>query len=572
MPTTDLVLLHAPSVYDFRKKAMLLGPVSDMVPSTQVFEMYPIGFLTLLTHLQRHGYSVRIINVALRMLRSKRFDVERLIRSLRPAAFGIDLHWLVHAQGSLELASIVKRLHPDIPVIFGGLSSSYYHEEVIAYPQVDYVIRGDSAEEPLLQLMGAIRAGDAPADVPNLTWKREGAVVVNDLSHVPTDMDALSFDYAQIVRSCARHLDILGHLPFLSWPRYPIVAGLSCRGCVHNCVTCGGSASAYQAICARSRPAFRDPRLLAKDIAQSSQGIRGPCIVLCDVLQGGVDHADAFLDALSQEKIGKHIALEFFAPPPRDYLERVARSIPEYSIQISPESHDEEVRAAFGRSYSNKCLEDFIGDALDLGCRRLDLFFMIGLPKQTPESVRGTVAYCEQLLERFGRNGERRLDMFISPLAPFLDPGSRAFEDPEKYGYRLFHRTLEEHRQALLSPSWKHTLNYETIWMSRDELVESVYEAALGLNAIKRRYGLVRARDAERIEARIWRERQITRSLDAVVGEPDEAEREREAGELLAAYDCVGGATICDKEEMNWPTRLIRFSPRRLIKAAWRKG
>ena len=26
---------------------------------------------------------------------------------------------------------------------------------------------------------------------------------------------------------------------------------------------------------------------------------------------------------------------------------------------------------------------------------------------------------------------------FISPLAPFLDPGSRAFEEPERYGYRL---------------------------------------------------------------------------------------------------------------------------------------
>ena len=33
-----------------------------VVPSTQVFEMYPLGFMSLLGHLQRHGYSVRIIN------------------------------------------------------------------------------------------------------------------------------------------------------------------------------------------------------------------------------------------------------------------------------------------------------------------------------------------------------------------------------------------------------------------------------------------------------------------------------------------------------------------------------
>jgi hypothetical protein len=37
----DLVLLHAPSVYDFRKNSLLAGPISDVVPSSPVFEMYP---------------------------------------------------------------------------------------------------------------------------------------------------------------------------------------------------------------------------------------------------------------------------------------------------------------------------------------------------------------------------------------------------------------------------------------------------------------------------------------------------------------------------------------------------
>ena len=124
MSSTDLILLHAPSVYDFRKKPAVYGPISDVVPSSQIFEMYPIGFMSLQGHLQKHGFSVRIINVALKMLASRRFNVDRLIRSLNPSAFGIDLHWLVHAQGSLELARIVKKYHPETPSIFGGLSAS----------------------------------------------------------------------------------------------------------------------------------------------------------------------------------------------------------------------------------------------------------------------------------------------------------------------------------------------------------------------------------------------------------------------------------------------------------------
>src|SRR5512136_1892435 len=134
MPQADLVLLHAPSVYDFRKESILYGPVSDLVPSTPVFEMYPIGLTTIAEYLERHGLQVRIVNLAVRMLGSERFDPERLLRGLRPAAFGIDLHWLPHAHGAIEVARLCKRLHPDRPVIFGGFSSTYYHEELIRRP------------------------------------------------------------------------------------------------------------------------------------------------------------------------------------------------------------------------------------------------------------------------------------------------------------------------------------------------------------------------------------------------------------------------------------------------------
>ena len=565
MPRADLVLLHAPSVYDFRRQAILFGPVSDVVPSTQVFEMYPIGFLTMLEYLERHGHSVRIINMALRMLRSRQFDAERLIKRLRPAAFGLDLHWLVHAQGSLELAKIIKKHHPEIPVIFGGLSSSYYHEELILYPQVDYVIRGDSAEEPLRQLMCAIKERRSPRDVPNLTWMDNHKVIVNELSHVPPDMDGISFDYRAIMRSSARHLDVLGHLPFLTWLDYPIVAGLSCRGCIHDCVTCGGSASAFQSICRRDSPAFRSPELLARDLGLISRYIKAPAITLGDTLQRDPEYARAFLNQLAKERIKNHVALEFFIPPPRELLEMAAHAVPNFNIQMSPESHDEKIRRAFGRNYSNDSLERFIEDALELGCKRVDLFFMIGLPKQTPESVRDTIRYCEALLARYGRG---RVRPFISPLAPFLDPGSRAFEDPQRYGYRLFHRTLEEHRLALLSPSWKYTLNYETEWMSRDELVSSTYEAALELNRLKATHGLLDREVADRIDQRIKLEEAIMGELDDILSIEDESGREEMIRAIFRRFDSVGPYTICAEDEMNWPTRFLRFNPLRVIQGA----
>ena len=100
---------------------------------------------------------VRIVNLALRMMNSRRFDVPRFLARQKPKAVGIDLHWLPHAHGALEIARIVKELHPDVPVILGGLSSSYFHRELIGYPQVDFVLRGDSTEPPLHQLLWRCR-------------------------------------------------------------------------------------------------------------------------------------------------------------------------------------------------------------------------------------------------------------------------------------------------------------------------------------------------------------------------------------------------------------------------------
>src|SRR5690554_5936256 len=97
MSRYDAVFIHAPSVYDFRKKPIFYGPVSDVIPSSPVFEMYPIGFMTLSAHLQHAGFRTKIINMAVRMLMSEKYDVEKVIRKTNARVFFIDLHWMPHA-------------------------------------------------------------------------------------------------------------------------------------------------------------------------------------------------------------------------------------------------------------------------------------------------------------------------------------------------------------------------------------------------------------------------------------------------------------------------------------------
>ncbi|MGQ9555982.1 MAG: TIGR04190 family B12-binding domain/radical SAM domain protein [Anaerolineae bacterium] len=563
MADADLVLLHAPSVYDFRRESILYGPISDVVPSMPVFEMYPVGYTSMASYLEQCGLRVRIINLAHRMLQSNRFDVEKAIAGLQPRAFGIDLHWLPHAHGALAVAEICKRLHPSIPVIMGGFSASYYHEELITRPEVDYVLRGDSTEEPLRQLVQAIKSKQPLLSIPNLTWKDpNGAVHVNSLSYVPETLTDFFLDYDIIMRLVVRYRDLAGVVPFLGWMKYPITAVLTCKGCSHTCNTCGGSAFTSRHAYGRSRPAYRDPEELAQDVRRISQFSNGPVFILGDLRQPGDDYAERFFTALGRSH--SRLMLELFEPAPSSFFQRLAQVSPNFTMEISMESHDDAVRRAFGRAYTTEQAEQAISAALDAGCARFDVFFMIGIPQQTPQSVLDTVAYCEYLLERFSHGGRPRVLPFLSPLAPFLDPGSPVFEDPDKYGYRLFHRTLEEHRQALVSPSWKYVLNYESKWMSRDELVDVTYEAGLRLNRIKQRYGLVDARTANAVERRIGKARRLVRQIDDIMTVGDQRRRRLLLEALKPQVDVANVSTVCDKRELNLP---IGFSKIRWLGA-----
>lgn len=240
---TDLVLLHPPSVYDFREAGAEYGPISDVIFSTPAFEMYPVGLTSIASHLESRGHNVRIVNLAQRMVSEADYDAERAVASLNPALFGVDLHWLPHAHGALKVAEIVKRHHPHTPVLFGGLSASYFHEELIRSPFVDFVLRGDSTEEPVLQLLRAVLLGGNFESIPNLTWKRrDGSVAVNPLSHVPPRLDGEPVpDIFYVARSVFKYRSLADVVPFNGWLNYPVTALLTSRGCSMRCVLCGGS-------------------------------------------------------------------------------------------------------------------------------------------------------------------------------------------------------------------------------------------------------------------------------------------------------------------------------------------
>jgi len=128
---------------------------------------------------------------------------------------------------------------------------------------------------------------------------------------------------------------------------------------------------------------------------------------------------------------------------------------------------------------------------------------------------------------------------------------------------------VEEHRQALLAPSWKYILNYETEWMNRDEIVYSTYEAGKRLNHLKAEFGLIDPKTAESVGMRLEGALQVMKEIDRIMALPEARQREVALKSISSGQESLqhySMSTICEKKELEWPTQFIRMNFIKILK------
>ncbi|GAA0565099.1 B12-binding domain-containing radical SAM protein [Actinomadura livida] len=474
--------MHAPSVFDFRERDDMLFAYlsdSDSVNVTSVYEIYPIGWFSIQQRLAEHGFDTKIVNVASLMLMHPGLDVERLLARFEAPIFGFDLHWMAHCQGSVELAALVKKVHPEALTVFGGISATYYADQLIEYPSVDVVVQGYDTLEPVTELVTKVRQGSRDfRSIPNLLYKAGGEVQATGFSHKP---DA---DYNNVRNDWSYYRDA----PGAGSSESKLIMTLPNTGCAHDCGWCGGSRFAYRNMMGvRKTLIQKDNDLVIEELRTMREAAKRSSIYALQCYSENRTRMHQYLDAVKE--LGyKSVHFEQFSLTPPDILKKMGESTDAY-IMLSPESHDLKISAAAGRgNYTMEQMEEWIPRALDAGVKGIMIWFFIGMPYQDRQSVMDTISYAERLIRKFG--GWAALPL-ICPMVPFLDPGSQFFEEPEKHGYRIHHRTLEEHRRAMVEPLWHRRLNYETRWLDRRQLQDVSYDAIARLVEIKGEHGVL---------------------------------------------------------------------------------
>jgi B12-binding domain/radical SAM domain protein len=525
----DILFLHPPALYDFRKRILFPGPVAHTVAdSTHQFIVFPIGLLSMAEYLDRNGCRTAIDNLGERMVASEKFDAESHLRKSEARVYAIDLHWCTHSQGAIEVAKMCKRFHPNSFVLLGGLTATCFHEEIMLnFPFIDGVIRGE-AEDPLLQLMRRLKTHGSLLEVPNLTHRDGSRIVANGLSQPCSTLDDADFTRLDLVSP--------REAPVFERASIPI-----CRGCLYNCATCGGSAYSYRRLFGRDRPAFRSPVKITDDLQKlDEQGVQA-VFLFQDPCMGGRKYWRELVRALKSDNSNiDTISLELFAPPPAEFLKSLSSIRERVTLTISPESGVDTVMNAHGRPYTDTDLRSTAALCKRLGLR-LTVFFMVGLAGENHETFEQTSHLWEEFyaMSHARPEGPGAVRHVVGSMI-LLDPGSLAFDHPGKYGYKLFFKNLRDYIAGMTMPSWHQWISYETSNLSRADIARLTLYALAESARVREKYGVYAVQEEAAEHYFISRLGQIVlEEVDRVIELGDDqvmSDRLRNLSHLLTTY------------------------------------
>ena len=431
----------------------------DKYRSCSPYPFIPVGVVGLVNMLRAEGWQVEGLNLPVELLIQPTFSFKNWLSARPPAKLVlIDLHWYEHCYGAMEAAKAVKQSWPKTKVVIGGLTTSNFAEEILDnFAAVDFAVRGD-AEEPLKQLAKQV-CGDGKislATVPNLVFRRKGKARQNQRSYFATaaDLDALDFvetewlhrerNYAAFQYSGAGAIAL----------RDPKLKGhwlTVARGCVFNCIYCGGGKRSHRELAGRDGYVLRDPLRVAEDVKRLKDAGYDQVSFSLDPATFRPDWWRTLFAKMGQDNVRIGLYNEFFQQPSDDFINAFAAAadLQHTEVAISPLSGNEAVRKQNGKNYTNirllRMLENLKRHEIPIF-----IYFSLNLPGETPQTFRQTL----QLAEEIGRIYPPNLLRMLNPCHT-LDPLSPMSRQPRKYRMDVHYKRFMDYYTYCKGTGWQ---------------------------------------------------------------------------------------------------------------------
>lgn len=380
------------------------------------YGIMPVGIIAILNKLGSKGIRVVGVDLAIEFEMDPQFDLGTLLKETEYRILMTDLHWYEHSYGAMYVVEQSKKVHPEIPTVIGGYTTTLFAEEIMKnFPAVDYAVTGDS-DLPMELLTDLLlgRSSTSMEWVPNVYYRRGTEVAAPGKTWVQTTLDEHDFISVDFFDHADRipHLSVFG-INKKTPERWICVA----RGCQFNCAYCCGAKDNMKALFRRCNILTRSPELLANDFYRlEQQGIQAA--PTHDFQMFGKKYYREVFAQIRKTGVKPGMYLECFQLPTVDFVDEVEKTFDKKRIilEISPISGNEELRKENGKGFSNEELYERIHYIRSKGIK-VQLYYTVNVVGETEEQFMDTFFQMKYLRMTYDMRDIFYQRVVIDPLA-----------------------------------------------------------------------------------------------------------------------------------------------------------
>lgn len=442
------LLLHTPKLEDFYLPFGRYMNVNYM----------PMGMLGIAAHLNRHGHPTTVVHAGIEKILDPSWSVAQDAATWDVGAVGLSLHWHYQAYDVARAVERIRQARPDLFIFVGGITASYFGAQVLeTVPAADAVVLGEGFE-PVRYLAQALDNKTSLDSVPNLAWRKGRDVVVNParMLHDTTLLDGFPFADFSVLKNNDSYVRQFGfplayawelspeenrHMMTMGRSFFPLMVG---SGCPRSCSFCCGNAVTQKRINAGHRLYFRSLDAIIEDVRRAQDaGYR--TVALCfDPMPQSTRFFVELFGRMKRETPGMDLYFECWSLPEPEFIRAFGEAFcaPHSYLALSPDSGNEAIRKKNkGYHYTNEQLLS-CADLLSEHEIQMDIFFSIGFSGETAALALDTRDLMRRMADRY--ENIRRLMVW----AVQLEPGSPAFDDPDRWGIESNRSTLGDFVRA----------------------------------------------------------------------------------------------------------------------------
>lgn len=448
----DCLFVHTPNLSNFYL------PLGQFINNNYI----PMGLLALADLVSQNGYKTEIIHMGVENLIDSNFSLVKYVIDNQIKVVGLSLFWFHQSYDVIDLAEKIKKGSPNTFVFLGGLTASYYADEILTnFKFVDAIVigYGENSIIPLLDCV--IQKKYTLSKVHNLFYRIDHQVTNTKLCFIDEKLfHELNYTNLKVIKHFEMYIQYFGlhEMPLLKTEThekimnqtietkmFPLSIG---RGCSTLCSYCGGNRDTCHKLYGDKFLLYRTHDEVLSDI-ESVITLGYTKVFICfDPSRDMQNYYIELFKKISQKKIRVSMYFECWSLPSEAFIYEFSKTFPDENshLLLSIDTLSEDTRKKNkGEYFSNEELIK-IFQYLDEKKVRYDLCFAIGLPGSTYSEDMKTYEFIKNILQRYKSIG--RINTFLIDLVP----GSPLYENPKQYGISISKKSFLDYYNEFSQP------------------------------------------------------------------------------------------------------------------------